>query len=421
MNFLLAIRNLARNRWRSGLTIGGIAVATAMLIWTQAMNDAFLVEMAASVTAVELGDAQIHSARYVDEQNMFNGFASEAVDLEALRALPAIDGAAPRVSVYGLVGNELRSRIGRIIGVDPQAEASVSRIARGVNSGSWLAPTAAPPDQPRDAVLGEILAEKLGAALGDELVVFLQAADGSLGNDLLRVVGFTRTGNSMLDRAGIYVHIEDVQYLAALEGKWHEVAMSFARRAKVDKTMAELHGLVDSAEGSDLVLRHWEEIVPDLADMLEMSNRSIWVLYVVLFILAGLGILNTQRMSALERQREFGVLLAIGVTPGRMLRLVLIETLVLAGIGTLVGVVLGLAVTSYHVVYGLNMGAFASTGDGSFSYLGVDFASRLFFRLRPASAALPCLMLLAVGLLSGLWPALKSARLDAVRAIAGRT
>ncbi|MAE69844.1 MAG: hypothetical protein CME06_05180 [Gemmatimonadetes bacterium] len=418
----LALRNLSRNRWRSGLTAGGIAVATAMLIWTEGMNEAFLSEMASSVTAVELADAQIHARDYVEERSIFHTFGEDAVPLDRLRALPAIDAAAPRVLLFGLIGNEQRSRVGRLTGVDPAMELETTRVARSITDGRWLAGRPARDGEPRECVLGRTLAGELKARVGSELVLFLQAADGSLGNDLLEVVGIARTGNSMLDRAAIYLHIEDAQFLGALEGKWHEVALRLDPKTPGAESLAPVKELLDTAAAPDeIVLRHWSEIVPDLADMIELSKRSIWILYGILYFLAGLCIFNTQRMSAFERRREFGVLLAIGVTPRRMAGLIVLETVSLAAIGGLAGVALGSAITWYHSAYGLNMGAFTSTGDGSFSYLGVDFAPRLYFRLTPRMAIMPWATLFALGSICGLWPALKSARIDSVRAIAGRT
>ncbi len=419
----LALRNLSRNRWRSGLTAGGIAVATAMLIWTEGMNEAFLSEMASSVTAVELADAQIHAGDYIEERSIFHTFDEDVAPIERLRALPAIEAAAPRVLLFGLIGNEQRSRVGRLTGVDPAMELEATRVGRSITKGRWLADRPAGEGEPRECVLGRTLAGELDAAIGSELVLFLQAADGSLGNDLLEVVGIARTGNSMLDRAAVYLHIEDTQFLGALEGRWHEVALRLDPKNPSAEALTPVRALLDAgaAAPDEIVLRHWSEIVPDLADMIELSKRSIWILYGILYFLAGLGIFNTQRMSAFERRREFGVLLAIGVTPRRMAGLIVLETICLAAIGGLAGVALGSAITWYHSAYGLNMGAFTSTGDGSFSYLGVDFAPRLFFRLTPRMAIIPWAILFVVGLICGLWPALKSARIDAVRAIAGRT
>ncbi len=419
----LALRNLARNRWRSALTLGGIAVACAMLIWSEGMIAAYLSEMAGSVTAAELGDAQIHARAYTEERSIFHAFDEGAAGLDELRELPGVEGCAPRVLLFGLVGNERRSRVGRLTGVEPEHEARVTRVARALRPGEgrWLAQRPAAPGEPREVVLGCILADELEAEIGAELVVFLQAADGSLGNDLLEVVGIVRTGSSMLDRAAIYLHIDDARLLGALEGRCHEIACALDDEGGGGPALAAIGRVLSERGSKQLVLRHWSEIVPVLADMIELSRRSMWVLYGVLYFLAGLGIFNTQRMSAFERRRELGVLLAIGVTPGRMAGLIVLETLCLAAIGTAAGLALGTAVTWYHARYGLDMGAFASTGDGSFSYLGVEFAPRLYFHLDAGMMVAPMVLLFAVALLCALWPARQSARLDAVRAIAGRS
>ena len=419
MNARLALRNLARNRWRSALTAGGIAVAVALLIWSDGMTEAFVIQMAQSATAAELGDAQIHRRDYVDDPGLFHAFATDAVDLEAVRARADIEDATLRVQAFGLVGHEKHSQIGRIIGVDPEHEARVTRIARGVRVGRWLANAPAAPG-PREAVLGDNLARQLGVEPGAELVVFLQGADGSLGNDLLEVVGIVRTGSSGLDRMAIYMHLVDAQYLTALDGQAHEIAIKVTRGADAELAASAIGDLIADAEPA-LISRAWTAIVPELHQVVELSRGSMWVMYLVLYLLAGLGILNAQRMSALERRREFGVLLAIGVTPGRMATVVVLETVFLTAIGGLVGAGLGAGVTAYHAAYGLDMGAFASTGDGSFTYMGAVFDPRLYLLLSPTMVVWPLVVLIGVGVVCGLWPAIQSARLDAVRAIAGRT
>src|SRR5690606_10277075 len=103
-----------------------------------------------------------------------------------------------------------------------EAEAEATPIARAVVAGRWLSAEPAPDGAPREVVLGHGLAQQLRVAPGDELVVFLEAADGSLGNDLLEVVGVVRTANTQVDHTSAYLHIRDAQFIAALAGGAHE-------------------------------------------------------------------------------------------------------------------------------------------------------------------------------------------------------
>jgi ABC-type antimicrobial peptide transport system permease subunit len=153
--------------------------------------------------------------------------------------------------------------------------------------------------------------------------------------------------------------------------------------------------------------------------VIAMSRSSYWSMYVLIYLVAAVGILNTQRMSALERRREFGVLIAIGMRPRRLFRTVLVESLVLGFAGSVIGVLLGGAVSWYHSTAGLNLGLF--TDQAGFSYMGVAFSDRLYFALTPMSIIHPVIVMLVVAILSGLWPAWTAARLQPARTIAGRT
>lgn len=131
------------------------------------------------------------------------------------------------------------------------------------------------------------------------------------------------------------------------------------------------------------------------------------------------GIVNTARMSAVERRREFGVMLAIGMRPRRMFRTIVVETLVLGLVGALIGAAAGLLLSWYYAVAGFDMGAF--TEQATFSYMGVAFSERIRFVLEPVNVVQPILVMLVVAVLSGLWPALRAARVDPAPTIAGRT
>ncbi len=412
----LALRNLARNRWRTGLTIAGIASAVAVVIWMNHLMGSMIDVMAKSVTQAELGDAQIHSAEYVKEPSLYYALDLATVELDAVRAIDGVEAAAPRIQAYGLIGQEKRSQVARIIGVDPEHEAKVSKVAAGVESGRWLSVAPPAPPAPREVVLGLKLAKQLEAEVGAELVVFLQAANGALGNDLLKVVGLARSGHAGLDRAGVWMHLADAQWLTALDGRAHEVALALSRDHDPEATTAALGRVI----GEDNRARTWAEIMPEMAQLLEMSRTQMWILYVIIFLIAGLGILNAQRMTALERRREFGVLLAIGTTPPRLARQVLAESTVICFIGGLVGAALGAALTLYHQHFGFDFRAFGSDPTQDFTYMGANLGV-VHFHLVWADVVLPMLIVVGVGLLAGIWPAITSARLDMTQAIAGRT
>jgi ABC-type lipoprotein release transport system permease subunit len=434
----LAMRNLTRHRWRSLMTAGGVAVAVGMLIWTVCFTHTFSVAMIQGATAVDVGQVQIHSEAYIEKPSLYHAFPVASADLDRVRALPAVAGASPRVHAFGLVGHEARSQVARVIGVDAVHEVEVTRLAKGVTKGRWLSP-APSPDGPREALLGDTLARTLSVSPGDELVLFLQAADGSLGNDLLKVVGIIRSGNEGIDRAAVIMHLADAQFTAALEGEAHEVTIALHRFDDADDAAVDIQRILDAvpaapaaasapagasaapaaAPASPLKARTWRAVLPQLAQMIQTSEKSIWVIYVIIYLLASLGILNTQRMSAMERRREFGVLLAIGLKPRQLALTLITESTLLTAAGGAAGALLGWALSTYHAIHGLNLTSLTDSG-ASFSYMNVSFSDTFYFTVNAASVLQPFALICLIGTLCGLWPALASARLNPIHAIAGR-
>ncbi|QDG50958.1 ABC transporter permease [Persicimonas caeni] len=416
----LAWRNLARNRWRSILTAAGVAVAVGLMVWTMAYMEGFFGAMVRGATALDTGQALIQRKAYVDEPSIYEAFALEEGMLEEVEQTEGVRAAAPRINLYGLIGNEQRSQVSKLLGVDAQAEAAATPITDAVVKGEWLSDDPEPPPAPREVVLGEGLARQLEVDLGAELVVFLEASDGSLGNDLLKVVGVVKTGNSMVDRQAAYVHLEDAQYVGALDGQVHEIVVKTDNPAEAEGVVAQMAPKIDAydTDEHDLVVRSWQQARPQIAQMLELSDASNIAMFFILYLLASLGLLNTQRMSALERRREFGVMMAIGVTPRRLFMVILAETLLLSFVGALVGTALGGGLAWHHAVNGLDMTAFATNTD--FTWMGISFSERLYFGLNAEIVLEPLLVMLGVAILCGLWPAAKAIGIDITSAIAGR-
>lgn len=425
----LGLRNLVRNRWRSGLTLAAVAVAVALMVWTLAFYDGWLVQIVRGATAVETAQVQIHTAAYVDKPRVYRTFPAGDALLAAIERVPEVEAVSPRIEAHGLIGNEQRSQVVRILGVDPHRETATTPVADGLTAGRWLAAQPAALPGPREVVLGEGVARQLRVAVGSELVVFLEASDGSLGNDLLEVVGIVRTGNTGVDRLTVYMHREDAEFVTALSGEVHEVAIrttDLSRARETAEAIASAVGALrqtppNAADARDdrLVVQSWQEVLPSIQQMVVLFERSYWIMYLLVYLVAGVGILNTQRMSALERRREFGVMMAIGMRPRRMFRTLQVETVVLGLIGAVIGAAAGTAVAWYHTTAGLNLNLF--TDQASFSFMGVAFSDRLYFALSIQSVIQPIIVMLVVALLCGLWPALSAARLDPVPTLSGRT
>lgn len=214
------------------------------------------------------------------------------------------------------------------------------------------------------------------------------------------------------------MRLSDVGWLAALDGQAHELMVRTERGAPLSEVAGALRSALAGAEGPRLVVRTWEELLPDLRQVVHLARVTMDVLYAIVYFVAALGILNAQRMTALERKRELALMMAMGVTPARLAGLVALETVLLTALGAAAGSLFGWGLSAWHARTGWEIAGLGSQG---FSYAGAAVSSRLYCVVQPALIAGPALSLWAIGSLSGLWPAIASARLELVRAISGRT
>lgn len=421
----LGLRNLARHRWRSGLTLAGIGLSVGLMIWSLAFIDGWLGQMVRAATAVDAGQLQVQTAGWAETPRAYHAFETSPALLASVAGVEGVVAVSPRVELYGIVGHEQRSQVGRVVGVDPVREAAATPVAEAVVEGRWLSDDPAPEGAPREVVLGEAVARQLRVGPGDELVVFAEAADGSLGNDLLGVVGVVRTANFAVDQQTAFLHIDDARFLAALEGRANALLVrteDLDRAVETADAVAAALGAArdpSAVEEDALVVRAWPELLPGIFQIISVSRSSYGSMYLFIYLVAAVGILNTQRMSALERRREFGVLIAVGMRPRRLFRILLAEALVLGAAGALLGVLLGGGVGWYHATAGFNLELF--TDEASFSYMGVTFSERLYAELDLRTLLEPVLIMLGVAVVSGLWPAWTAARLRPAPTIAGRT
>jgi ABC-type lipoprotein release transport system permease subunit len=424
----IAFRNLFRNTWRSVLTAGGVAAAVFVLVWFHAFLEGWMSQMIRGATSLETGQVQLQTKAYADEPKIWFSFSADETLYERVADLEGVESVEPRVEFSGLVGNDRRSKVSRYVGLDARRS---DRLAASIVEGRWLADE--PPERPapREVVLGVDLARQLEVEVGDELVALASAQDGSLGNELLEVVGIVEAGHNAVDQRTTFMHLEDAQFLAAMEGEVHELKIQTSRvrdaRATAERLqpvarswqsdhMADATTVVDGDERpTELVVRTWQDLLPTMANYLELSRNSMWFVYLVLYFLAALGVLNTQRMSTLDREREFGVLQAIGMSPGRVFATVLWETTLLTLIGAIVGAALATGVNLYLATYGFHLGVFLE--QSSFTFMGVSVSTTLYPVVTFWGTLLPVLAILPVACLCGLWPALTSARLEPARAI----
>ncbi len=402
--FSVAWRNLWRHRRRTGITALAMGIGVAVCLAMFAFTDGMFRTMSAVLVDQQLGHVQVHHPDYPGKRAMHDTIG--AVD----KRLAALDGLDPRAMTvrlngFGLLGGDEKTEGGQLIGILPDREAGFSRMAEKIVDGRYLSA-----DRANEAIIGHTLATKLDLAPGGELLVVTQAADGSLGNALLSVVGTFRSGDSMLDRAGAYAHLADLQDLLVLDDQAHVVMLLAEDPDDADPLRDEAGAALDA--GDSLLVQTWQEASPQTAEMMAMSDIQMGISIFIVLSLAALGVLNTMLMAVFERTRELGVMKAVGMRPRQIVTMVVIESVLLGALACVAGLVLG-GIDYWLVVYGIDF----SVDGKPLEFMGIAFDAVVRGAFDPSRVPVVLVLVFFVSVVASLWPAWRASRLRPVAAV----
>ena len=394
-------RNLWRNRTRTNVTIAAVALCIAILIIFQSMIVGLIEKAVFNTTNLVIGEVQIHANGYLNDKSLYK-------DLKNTKKIKSIAkknniGLVERSYGFGLISSGTKSAGAQFWGVNPESELMHFDFAKHINQGTFLNSSSS-----NKIVLGNKLALSLAAEVGTELVVFVQGADGSLGNDLFYVSGILKNVADNIDRSAAIILENDFNILFSSNNMIHEIALN----SKGNFEAEEIQNLM-SAEIKDVEIDTWKQLMPTIALMTEKMSVFMRTLFSLIFtIAAGLGVMNTMIMSTYDRMKEFGIIRAIGATPWRIIKQVSLESFILTFIASIIGTVVGLSAALFFQKYGFDV-----SGQGNLSFGGVVMDPIWKASVSLGIILLPIGLMMLTSILSSLYPASIAARIKPVEAI----
>lgn len=414
----MAWRNLWRNRKRTLITAVALVFAHIFMIVYNGFARGAVQQVKSTAIRLTVGDFQLHHPNYLKELSLYDTLKDPQALIEKIRTLGL--QAAPHWYGYGLMANDrTKKTVGvEIQGIDAPLEATVSDLPRpqSLKAGHFLSPT---PSIVDEVVIGRKVADSLGAVVGDTVILVTTGSDGSVGNELFTIKGIFGSVGEIFDRTRVVMHRQSFMQLFSFSGDAaHEIVI---RRAKPIESSENgvIKEQIRKVLGNDTTIdvKDWSEVVPLIADMLVFVEVITTVITLIVFLSAGLVILNSILMMVFERIREFGIMKAIGLRPGQIVMLVAIETLFLTVLSIVLGLAGGYLLNHYLAVTGIDLSHFAPNG---FDFSGTTMSPIVRSITSPRIFVRPTFLLLVITSLSSLYPAIKAARLQPITAIQTR-
>ncbi|HEU5293018.1 MAG TPA: FtsX-like permease family protein, partial [Cyclobacteriaceae bacterium] len=315
---------------------------------------------------------------------------------------PWIKSMTFRSVTQGMLATSTGSSGVQVLGVIPRQENVVSQLNSKLIEGNGF--DAAKRNQ---VLVGKKLADKMQLRLGSKLVLTFTDKDNAIVSAAFRIGGIYRTDNAPMDERIVYVNADDLNRLIGTHDQYHELAILLKSDLLLDQAKVDLQHILNGYQ-----IETWQEISPETRLMIETTNQYSLIFIVIIMLALAFGIINTMLMAILERSREIGMLVALGMNKVRLFLLVLWETVLLTMVGVPFGFGSAWIVVNYYNQVGIDI-----SGISGEAMSGFGFSSLIRPEFPWSQLLMVIYIVIATALFASLFPSYKALRLQPVDAM----
>ncbi|ASJ96173.1 ABC transporter permease [Shewanella marisflavi] len=400
----LAWRNLWRQKRRTLLTAFALSLALFLSLFTRSMQEGSYEHNIDNSARFSTGLIQLQSPEFAITESIEDLLPGDDAFIAPAKALPHITFTLPRIESFLLASSDERSKGVMVYGVRPEAENAYSGIADKLVAGEYLTPKAP------QVLLGQGLAEYLKLGVGDELVLYGQGYHGQTAAGVYLIVGILRFPLAQLDNQLVYMPLSAAQELFSTGEQVTQWVLHSDRLDQVDQLTQQL----SHHYGSAVKVRDWQSLAPEMAQQIALDRAGGLFMICLLYLIVGFALFATLLMMTLERRREFGVMLATGMGRLTLLRLLVIESGMIALLGMAMGLLVSLVVIGYFYFHPISL-----TGETAKMMLEMGWEPVIPMKVSLNLVGTQVLIVLALMTLCLLYPLWRTQRLVVVAALKG--
>ena len=393
-------RNIWRNRKRSLVVIfsiilglyGGLIIASLMITLNdQRMNTAI---------KTYLADIQIHDKKFSEEYSLKDTIYNIQSLEEKLKSDKRIKSYSKRTVINGMLSNATGSYGVNVLGINPENEIKVTSVYNKIIEGDYFTSK-----RPNTMIVGKKLADKLNLQIRSKVVIAFQDINGDITSLLFRVEGVFKSGNSMFDDNNVFVKNNSIfSNLPDLKG-YHEIPILTTNSNLTEVLKSDLQNISNSLD-----VKSWDDIAVELAYANKMISSFLYIFMLIVLCGLSFGIINTMLMAILERKKEIGMLMSIGMTKWYIFLMICFETIFLSLVAIPFGILISYITVDYFGVQGIDLSIVESGlenfGIGTVLYLKLP--SEYYFNLG--------LLVILISFISSIFPAIRAMKINPVEA-----
>ena len=404
MNLLTLIkiswRNIWRNKLRSLVVIFSIVFGLLGGIIIIAMSYGLNEERMNNAVDTYLSHIQIHNILFSEDYNIKHTINNLDIIEKAINEDERVVSYSKRIVLNGMLSNSNGSYGIQVKGVDPEEEVKVTNTYEKIIDGEYF-------KSKRDNTkkVSKKLADKLNLNLKSKVVITFQDENYELTSLLYRVEGIFRSGNSRYDEMNVFVKNKSIiKNLPGFRG-YHEMPILLSNidlRGEVKKDLIPL--------SSNNIVEGWDDISKELAYANEMLSAVLYIFMMIILSGLSFGVVNTMLMAILERRKEIGMLMSIGMNRYKIFMMISFETIFLSLIALPFGLLTSYMIVDYYSVVGIDL----SVVEAGLENFGVG--TRLYFKVPNEEYFNVSLMVFVISIFSSIFPSIRALKINPVEA-----
>lgn len=404
MDIFISWRNIWRNKRRTFVILTAIFIGVSSMIFLSALMRGMVEGMVDNSLDEMTGHIKIEHKNFREDPSIENLIENPDLVLNKIKDLiPENTKIAKRITIDSVI-NTARDSLGvKLCAIDYEKEKNISFIGKAKIEGSVFSGN----DQ-NLALMGRALCEKLNLSIGKRFVLTSRNINNEIFSRSYIVSGIFDAQLESLEKSYLFISLKSAEKQLGLKNQVTEISLKLPCTNIYERDLSSLNKKINSSIDKNLRSYTWQELLPAINAYISLFNSFVFIWYLVVFIAMGFGIVNTVLMAVFERMREFGLLRAIGMKPYKIFSMVLFETLLLLITGMAMGNIFAFLLIFYFSGSGIDLSAFSSGAE-------MWNIKRVIFPILKESDIISAnLIVLILGLLVGVYPAVKASRFSPV-------
>lgn len=392
----IASRNIWRSQKRSLTIISAVSFGLWAGIFMTAFYNGVIEQRINTAISSELSHMQLHHPEFRKDHEIKYFLPEGRKTIQKITRDSLVKNVSGRVIIQGMIASAAGSSGITINGIMPEEENLLTHLSGKMIKGSYFSS-----DKTNEIILSERVRKKLKLDLNKKAILTFQDVDGNLASAAFRIKAVYQTVNAPYDDNNVFVKITDVDSLGGVPNQINEIAVLLKSSNTLEEVQRNLKQQFFETE-----IQNWKEIAPELGYTVSVGDKMMFIFMGIIMLALGFGIVNTMMMAVLERTREIGMLMALGMNKFKIFMMIVLETFFLILAGCPIGIVLALVTVGITQRTGIDFSQYSEVYS-SFGYSPVFYPN-----LSLRQFGIMILLVVITAFVSALFPARKALQLN---------